>query len=79
MLIRKLIYQWTCNKCKNEITKEFHIYSHEEFPILRDPLEGWAKYIDPNTKFEEHWCPNCVNKLISLNMEPGKIVWDDAL
>ena len=61
MLIRKFIYQWTCNKCKKKTEKKFNVYSYEEFPLLNDPLEGWVKLVTP--KGEEHWCSDCVKKL----------------
>jgi len=64
MLIRILTYKWTCDKCGKKEKRDFNIEVFQEYPILRDPLEGWMKYVGPNPKGEEHWCPDCVKKLI---------------
>lgn len=79
MLIRKLTYEWTCNKCKKTLVKNFAICSLEEIPILSDPPDGWAKFSKSDSS--EHWCPECLEQMefIRLNKGPNKIIWDNPI
>ena len=77
MLIRTLAYSWMCDKCKGEKKVSFDVRSFEEYPILNDPPEGWIKIGTPYSP--EHWCPDCINKLVSLNIGVGKVIWDESI